>query len=58
VLNAGKVALKSLSGIKKHLLTYIVQESTRVKLAVISPSRQFRDLAKKTPKQKRTGKLK
>jgi len=28
--------------------------ATRVKLAVISPSRHFRDLAKKTPKQKRT----
>jgi len=31
---------------------------TRVKLAVTSPSRHFRDLAKKTPKQKRTDKLK
>jgi len=32
--------------------------TTRVKLAVTSPSRHFCDLAKKTPKQKRTDKLK
>jgi len=31
---------------------------TRVKLAVTSPSRHFRDLAKKTQKQKRTDKPK
>ena len=31
---------------------------TRVKLAVTSPSRHFCNLAKKTPKQKRTDKLK
>jgi len=33
-------------------------ECTRVKLAVTSPSRHFRDLAKKTPIQKRADKLK
>ena len=31
---------------------------TKVKLAVTSPSRHFRNLAKKTPTQKRTDKLK
>jgi len=31
---------------------------TRVKLAVTSPSRYFRDLAKKPPTQKRADKLK
>jgi len=31
---------------------------TRVKLAVTSPSRHFRDLAKKTPTRKRADKLK
>jgi len=31
---------------------------TKVKLAITSPSRHFRDLAKKTPELKRTDKLK
>jgi len=38
--------------IKSHKL------KTRVKLAVTSPSRHFRDLAKKTPTEKRADKLK
>jgi len=32
--------------------------TTRVKLAVTSPSRHFRDLAKKPPTQKRADKIK
>jgi len=44
-----------------HITCFLPEDTadtTRVKLAVTSPSRHFCDLAKKTRKQKRTDKLK